>query len=117
MAAKKWVIYRQTSRTEILVIGSFTNNGAKRAKVTVYRDYLGKLNKGDAIKVPIDLNTLALPVNPKYVETWTNGDPETIRRFMRKKHNEAIQSKIGYLIQRCSMSERSAQNKSEEVSR
>ncbi|MFS0841325.1 hypothetical protein [Paenibacillus sp. 1P03SA] len=115
MATKKWVIYRQTSRTEILVIGSYANNGAKRAKVKVYRDYLGKLNKGDSIKVTIDLNTLALPVDPKWVDSWMNADPEKVRRFMQKKHGEAFQIKIKQLMQRCSMPERSTQNQSEEV--
>ncbi|MVP02147.1 hypothetical protein [Paenibacillus lutrae] len=91
------VIYRATARKTILVIGKYTNNGAKKAKVTVIRDYLGELSKGDCIKVPVDLYLLAARVHPSYVNDYIAADPDRIDQLMRKLLIQALNRKVEQL--------------------
>lgn len=99
MARSVWLYYRETRRETILLLGYYTNNGAKHAKMTVIRDYHGNREKGQRIKVQVmDFRFVVVKVLPEVLESYENGDPVQVEKEMRRKMKEKTDQVIARLM-------------------
>ncbi|MEX3617797.1 hypothetical protein [Paenibacillus glucanolyticus] len=92
------IYYRSSTRKPILLLGYFTNNGAKHAKMTVIHDYLGRYSKGEKIKVPLDGVVYHVRIHKQELQAWTETKTDRIEAFMHRKMNRYFKQKVGQLL-------------------
>ncbi|MFB4324594.1 hypothetical protein RB298_19830 [Priestia sp. BR_2] len=92
------IYYRSSTRKPTLLLGYFTNNGAKHAKMTVIHDYLGRYSKGEKIKVPLDGVVYHVRIHKHELQAWTETKTDRVEAFMRRKMNRYFLQKVDKLL-------------------
>lgn len=106
MAQKIVIYYRTTKRTKYLVMGTYSNNGAKHAKMKVIHDFLGNFLKDEKIKLPVhDMNFIAAPINPNEKERWTNLKAERLECKMSMLLTAKFKRQADFLLGKLSEQE------------
>lgn len=92
MAKEYRIYYRTGQHKTVLVFGSYTDNGAKHAKMSLLQDYLGPEKKGEPMKVLIaGCSFVTAKVNPNELRYWEEADPQKIERMMRNRMNRKFE--------------------------